>query len=354
MDGPGVDAIILGHGLAGATLAWHLRWRGWRVLVIDRDEPATCSKTAAGIVTPISGRRVARSWRVEEFLPAARAFYHRVAGELGREHFHPVPYVRLLRSADEQRRWREKQTDPAFQALLTSPQPSPLVDPAVFDSEGEGMEMQGGWLDTRGWLGASRHHLEQDGSWLTADIPAEKVIPGENGVSIEGLDSIRAKYLIFCQGWEAAGNPFFKWLRWKSAKGEILTLHIPGLREERIVNGGGWLLPLGRGGLFRAGATYAWDDFTATPTASARAKIEDRLRGWLRLPFTLTAHEAGVRPVINESKAVIGLHPVHPRLGFFNGLGSKGVLHAPFFAAQLAGLLVDGQPVEYALDLRRN
>jgi hypothetical protein len=30
------------------------------------------------------------------------------------------------------------------------------------------------------------------------------------------------------------------------------------------------------------------------------------------------------------------------------------VLHAPFFAAQLAALLVDGTPVEYDLDVCRN
>src|SRR6186997_592070 len=122
MDGPPVDAIILGHGLAGAALAWHLRWRGWRVLVVDRDEPVTSSKVAAGIVAPISGRRVARSWRVDEFLPVARAFYERTAAELGAGYYRPTPYVRLLRTADERRRWREKRDDPEFRRLLTSPQ----------------------------------------------------------------------------------------------------------------------------------------------------------------------------------------------------------------------------------------
>lgn len=355
MTGQPLDAIILGHGLAGATLAWQLRWRGWRVLVVDRDEPVTSSKVAAGIVTPISGRRVARSWRVDEFLPAARDFYQRTAQELGTDFFRPTPYVRLLRTEDERRRWREKRDEPAFQRLLTGPAPTPLVNPEWFEAgEGEGMEMQGGWLDTRGWLEASRRHLENAGAWLTASVSRGAVTPTASGVTVNGPIPLTARYLIFCQGWEAAANPFFPWLKWKSAKGEILTLRIPDLMEDRIVNGGGWLLPLGRDGLFRAGATYAWDDFTNLPTAPARATIEDRLRRWLRLPFTVTAHEAGIRPVINESKAVIGLHPAHPYLGFFNGLGSKGVLHAPFFSAQLAALLVDGTPVEYALDLRRN
>jgi glycine/D-amino acid oxidase-like deaminating enzyme len=349
-----VDAIILGHGLAGATLAWHLRWLGWRVLVVDREESATSSKVAAGIVAPISGRRVARSWRVDEFLPVARAFYQRTAKELGTDYYRPTPYVRLLRTADEQRRWREKRDDPAFQRLLTSPQPYPLVDPAQFHDPGEGMEMQGAWLEVRAWLKASQQHLVDHGAWLTASVPPQAVTASASGAEIAVPSQIRARYLVFCQGWEAAANSYFPWLRWKSAKGEILTVSAPSLTEHRIVNGGGWLLPLGRDGIFRTGSTYAWDDFTSTPTAAARTEIESRLQRLLRIPFSVTGQEAGIRPVINESKAVIGLHPVHRRIAFFNGLGSKGVLHAPFFAAQLAALLVDGTPVEYEVDVCRN
>ena len=343
----GLDAIILGHGLAGAALAWQLRHRGWRVLVADRDEAVTSSKVAAGLVVPISGQRLARSWRVEEFLPVAREFYRCTGGEC----FHEIPCVRLLQNDDERRRWEERRHDSAFQNFLTRPQPHPLVNEEHFHGPADGFEMQSAWLDVPAWLRFSQQQLHRDGAWLTADIAPAEVTPADDGVTVAGL---RARHLIFCQGHEAAQNPFFPWLRWKSAKGEILTLHAPALPEHRIINRGGWLLPLGRDGLFRAGSTYAWDDFTATPTAAARGIIESRLRALLRVPFSITTHHVGIRPIINESKAVIGQHPVYRRLALFNGLGSKGVLHAPFFAAQLAALLVDGTPVEYELDICRN
>lgn len=352
----GVDAIILGHGLAGATLSWHLRWRGWRVLVVDRDEPFTSSKVAAGIVTPISGRRVARSWRVDEFIPVARAFYARTATAtaLGAQHYTETPYVRLLHSPDERRRWEEKRHDPAFQRLLTTPQPESLISPALFNAPNDGLEMQSAWLDVRAWLAASQRMLESDGAWRTVNVPPESVFADAHGVTIHAPEPVRARYLIFCQGFEDARNPFFPWIRWKSAKGEILNLHAPQLTETRIINSGGWLLPFGRDGIFRCGSTYKWDDFTSQPTAGARAELEARMSRLLRVPFAITGHEAAVRPIINESKAVIGLHPVHRSIGLFNGLGSKGVLHAPFFAAQLAALLVEGTPVEYDLDVCRN
>lgn len=345
------DIIIIGHGLAGATLAWSLHWRGCRVKVIDRDEPLTSSKVAAGIVTPISGRRVARSWRVDEFLPAAREFYARTEAELGATFYSPTPYVRMLPTAEERRRWQEKRSDPEFQRLLTHPQPQPVLDASLFNAPEEGLEMQSAWLNVRAWLAASQARLKQRGEWITGEAQAGEVAVTPDGVAVAGLT---ARHVVFCQGWEAAQNPHFPWLKWKSAKGEILNFSAPDLREQRIVNLGGWMLPMGRDGLFRAGSTYAWDDFTTTSTQAARDAIEARLHRALRVPFTITGQEAAVRPIINESKAVIGLHPAKPRIGFFNGLGSKGVLHAPFFAAQLAALLTDGTPVEYAVDVCRN
>ena len=114
-------------------------------------------------------------------------------------------------------------------------------------------------------------------------------------------------------------------------------------------------MPLGRDQLFRAGSTYEWDNLNTTPTAAARADIERRLRALLRLPWQVVDHTAAVRPIINESKALTGLHPVHASLGFFNGLGSKGVLHAPHFAARLASQLINGNcSVEEEVDVRRN
>ncbi len=345
------DVIIIGHGLAGATLAWSLHWRGWRVKVIDRDETVTSSKVAAGIVTPISGKRVARGWRIDEFLPAARDFYARTESELGSAFYHPLPYVRMLQTDDERRRWREKKGEPEFQRLLTQPQPAPILDHRLFHAPETGLEVRSAWLDVRAWLAASQRFLKQRGNWITGEVPAGDISLTAEAVCVGGLT---ARYLVLCQGWEAAKNPFFPWLKWKSAKGEILSFQAPKLTEHRIVNLGGWILPTGKRSLFRTGSTYKWDDFSNLPTAAARKTIESRLHRALKVPFTITGHEAAVRPIINESKAVLGLHPVHQRLGFFNGLGSKGVLHAPFFATRFAALLTERVPLDYEVDVCRN
>ena len=157
---------------------------------------------------------------------------------------------------------------------------------------------------------------------------------------------------MFCRGFDAVSDPWFGGIRFNAAKGEILTLRVPGLAEDRVVHRGLWLAPTG-GDVFRAGSTYEWDDLTSAPTAAGRAEIESRLRAFLRLPFEVIDHLAAVRPVIDAGFPVLGRHPRFPRLAYFNGLGSKGSLIAPFFAEQLAACLAGEREVDSEVDVRR-
>src|SRR4051812_44107131 len=90
------DIIIVGQGLAGTTLAWVLQQRGLRVCVIDRGEPNTSSKIAAGLITPVTGRRMAASAGFGELFPVAAAFYDRIESETGARFFHRNRAVRLF------------------------------------------------------------------------------------------------------------------------------------------------------------------------------------------------------------------------------------------------------------------
>lgn len=348
----GDPILILGQGLAGTLLAWQLHWLGQRVLILDREEAVTSSKIAAGIVTPITGKRVALSHEVDAFLPEARECYQRTATELGSAHFYPLPQVRLFQNDVERASFADKRGRPEFARHLSDPQPSPLVDPGLIHGPMiDGFEMRdSGWLDTRAWLAASAVWFSARGEYRQAPIQHADIALTADGVLVAG---IRGSCLVFCEGHAGAGNPWFPWLKWKSAKGEILTLSAPGLEHEtRILNRGGWLLPVG--GLFRSGATYTWDDLTTTPTAEARAILEQRLKNLLRVDWEITAHHAAVRPILHQSLAKMGRHPSHPALVFFNGLGSKGVLHGPRYTRLLAENLVHHAPIPNALDVAGN
>ena len=342
------DEIILGQGLAGSTLAWSLRWRGRNVLVIDRDLAGTSSRIAAGLMTPITGQRLVKSWRWDQFWAAATAFYRRVESETETGFFHPQKSVRLL--ADEsERAFLDRRLASEFAGLMTQPQP--LVNSDWFDDRLGGFEMsEGGRLNVAAFLDASRQRLERDGQFVAADLDIESDIElTPSGVRLPRFGVV-ARRLVFCEGIGATGNPWFQHVRFKPAKGEILTVRIEGLPEERIVSRGVWLMPLGNN-LFRAGATYEWRDLDSTPTSQGRDEICSRLREFLRLPFEVIGHDAAVRPILRHQFPVVGFHPEHRQLGFFNGLGSKGALQAPWLADHLAGLLTGESPLDPAVDL---
>ena len=341
------DVIIVGQGLAGTTLAWHLRDAGQRVLVIDADEQVTASKIAAGLITPITGLRMALSWRGDVFLSAARAFYTRVETLTGTKFFHDGTAVRLFVSDAERQNWAQRCVQPAVQTHLVMPPSEPLLDPKLGDASCGGFEMYAARLDVAAYLEASRAVFETE--FLTLDWQHEVTIE-KDGVSVGGR---RARYLVSCEGYGATRNPYFSWVPFKAAKGDILTVRFHSAVPDRCIHRGIWIAPTAGPDVFRVGSTYDWDTLDQVPSAPARAEIEGKLQEFFHVPYTVLNHQAAVRPVIRESKALIGLHPAHDRLGYFNGLGSKGSLHAPWFAHAFTRFLVEGTPLPEGSDLRK-
>ena len=202
-----------------------------------------------------------------------------------------------------------------------------------------------GQLDVPQYLNVSRETFQRDGGYVTASLDPERdLVLNDNRVSIPRL-GVHARRLIFCEGAALASNPWFRDVVLKPAKGEILIVRIPGLTEERVVHRGVWLVPLGNE-LFRVGSTYEWQQLDNRPTAQGRDEITAKLREFLRLPFEVLDHHAAVRPIHRNQYPVVGLHPEHNQLGYFNGLGSKGTLHAPYFASQLNHYILESHPVE--------
>jgi glycine/D-amino acid oxidase-like deaminating enzyme len=346
------DTAIIGGGLAGTALAWAMVRRGVEVVVIDPEEPCTSSRVAAGLVTPIAGQRFVVSWDYEDAWPLARAHYADVEQASGQTLVRDRPMVRLIENEREAGFWATKrETLPRH--LWRDLLPEDL--PEGIDAPLGGMVMPGAArLDVPGYLSASRRLLGETGlcRYLSARVPVD----GGLARCHEGwrLDppGLLARRVVFCQGFEAADNPWFQGLIFNPSKGEILDIKVDELRATRTIHRGVWLVAEDTG-KYRAGSTYTWHDTTTTPTEKGREEVVARLKRFLRLPFTVTGQRAGVRPNIHGFLPVIGSHPVEPGLAMFNGLGSKGSLLAPKMAAMLAGHLLSGDAIPRDIDVRR-
>jgi len=346
-----VDFLIVGQGLAGSLLAWQLLERGSRVLVVDRDEENTCSKVAAGLVTPIFGSGFRVQPDLETVLPEALQFYWDREEQSGMRFFHHTRTARVFRDEAERDLWK-KRCEESGDRL--DPFHGPLrIDTDLVRAPFGGFEMTGGgWLDVPAFLEHTRQHLlERAPGYAIARFDSADLDARGTGVCWK---NVKARAVVFCEGWRARHNRFFSALPMNPAKGEILELACdPLAEEERILHREGWILPLGNGN-FRTGSTYDHEDETADPTGAARERLAARFAATVNAPFTITGQRAALRPTIRQSRVVMGRHPESPGVLLFNGLGSKGVLNGPHHAAALARHLLEDEPLDPRFDLREN
>lgn len=327
------DILIVGQGLAGTCLAWRLWDRGVRFRIADKGGQRGSSMVAAGMMSPVTGRAMNPTWKVDRYLPEAMVFYQTIEKILGEEFLFQVPILRLF-STEEERGNFEKRRDEL------APWTAEVLDEVGGGVHGEcgGVVWKGaGWLKTHRFLRASKGYFREHGLYEGREVSAEEV-------------QERAGTTVLCEGAAGLGDGAFGYLPERRAKGEILTVRVPGLSEDRILSRGGWMIPRG-GGLFRVGSGYDWNDLSPEPTAAGREKVEEILRSITSLHYEVLDHMAGIRPIVRKSQPVIGWHREQKNLAIFNGLGSKGVLYGPGVARELARHLCEESALDADLDV---
>jgi glycine oxidase len=87
---------------------------------------------------------------------------------------------------------------------------------------------------------------------------------------------------------------------------------------------------------FIIGSTYNWQDTTWEATPAGKAELLTKVNDLVETPFAIIEHTAGVRPTTHDRRPTLGTHYMHKNMFVFNGLGTKGVLLAPYLANHLA------------------
>jgi glycine/D-amino acid oxidase-like deaminating enzyme len=342
-----VDYIIVGQGIAGTLLSRNLLMEGASVMVIDELNTASASRVAGGIINPVTGKRLVRSWMIERLLPFALDTYRAIERELNISivrqcdilDFHASREACDIfnRKVEEEKEYLHTVTDDAeweryfrFNYGIGHIAPCLLVDINILINA---------WRMRLKNMGALK---EEKFVWEDCKVEQDRVI----------YKSMSAQKIIFCDGVAGADNPYFSLLPWSKDKGEALVASIPGLPGNFIFKQGISIAPWGEG-LFRIGATHDWKFTDMQPTTSFREKAEAQLDYWLKMPYKIVGHLVSARPANMERKPFVGLHPVHSSIGILNGMGGKGISMAPYFAHELATHLIHQSPLLPEADVKR-
>ncbi len=339
--------LIIGQGIAGSLLACFLIKAGKKVFVIDEERSSSASRIASGIINPVTGKRLVKSWRIEELLPFALNTYRNLEIEFQKSFITERKIYRIFSNREDAQFFRQKNETGELPKYV---KPLEQIPDFFHASSLGGIIIEGAFQLKYGLL------LSEIRKWLKMQSALKEEVFDfkELQLSTKKVEykDVTAETLIFCEGNLVTRNPFFSWLPFNFVKGETITVDIPGFPQEQIWHKGIFIAP-SENGLFKAGSTYDWEYDDEQPTETGKEKLSSRLQKAIKLPFEIKAHQAAIRPAVSDRRPLLGIHPHHPQLAIFNGLGTKGASLAPFFTKQFSDFLIHGKPLESEVTIQR-
>ena len=346
-----LDFIIVGQGIAGSVLALSLIKAGYKIHVINKPQLSTSSKIAAGIWNPIVFKRLTKSWLADDLIPELLNFYEYCEKSLNTTLIHKRSIIKPFTEEQEKILWLKKANNPENKnSFLDKQIYENLHLDEKYITKSYSKVIQAGNLDVEHFLESTKNYLDNNTSYIEEEFDYAQLIITSQAVIYK---TIIAKNIIFCDGHLITKNPYFNWIPMKPAKGEILTIHCPNLNlQNDIFNKGFFIMPL-KNDLYKVGATYEWETINDMPTEKGKAELIQKLNSVITSPYLIVSHDAGVRPSVIDRRPVVGKHPEYKNVFIFNGLGTKAVMLAPYFAKQLVNYIQNDSVIDKEVNPER-
>ena len=342
-----LDYIIVGSGLAGISFAEIALKNNKSILVID-DKSQISSRVAGGLYNPVILKRFSEVWKAEEQLVLMEDFYNTIEAKLETKVNFKLPILRKFFSIEEQNNWFAASDKPLLAPFLSTK----LIFKKYFGIDSPfdyGEVLHTGYVDTSLLLDKYQAYLMEKKLLLQESFQHNTLVV--NGDHVEYKD-IKAKHIIFAEGFGLHANPFFQDLPLDGTKGELFIIKAPELDLDVIVNTSVFILPLGDH-LFKVGATYNWKDKTDNPTEEGRTELVERIQEIINCDFEIVSHFGGVRPTVRDRRPIIGTHEKYSLLHLLNGLGTRGVMLGPAMAKDLFDYIENNKPLDPTIDIQR-
>jgi glycine/D-amino acid oxidase-like deaminating enzyme len=342
-----VDYIIVGCGLASIAFCEELRGHNKSFVVFD-DNSQRSSSVAAGLYNPVILKRFSEVWKAKEQLELLSSVYAKLENDLGIKIDYKLKIFRRFASIEEQNLWFSASDKPNIEPYLSTQ----LIknNNAFIDAPfGFGEVLQAGRLDTEELIHGYKSFLKYSDNLQEKTFVYDNLQINEASVQYE---SFKAKQIVFSEGFGVKQNPYFKHIPLNGTKGEVITIKAPDLKIDYAIKSSVFIIPIGNS-IYTVGSTYNWDDKTNTPTENAKEELLSKLKTFLKCDFEVVKHVAGIRPTVNDRRPLVGQHLNFQNLYVLNGLGTRGVMIAPYVAKQLFNFIDKGKPLDIEIDIKR-
>jgi glycine/D-amino acid oxidase-like deaminating enzyme len=328
-----VEFLIVGSGIAGITLALELQQRGKSIAILDDANQNNSSRIAAGLMNPIVPKRVTKTWLCDEIFPALSSYYSHWENILGNEFYQGMEFIQIHASAAECNEWAYKSE------ILGNYLNQKTIELPSFIQTTFGYTniLQAGKINVASFIDAALNFLKNKAHVIKAKLNYQELEITANATY--KFNGILSEKIIFCEGANGIHNPWFRYLPFNLSSGDILTLQIPELKnEKRIFKQRAWLLPL-KDDIFLAGSTFHTNNIYADAKKEDAEEIVSNIRKWLKADIKIMDHKKGVRPTVKNRRPFLGEHPKQKNMYIFNGLGTKGSSLVTWLAPRMADFL---------------
>ncbi|MFK8043943.1 MAG: NAD(P)/FAD-dependent oxidoreductase [Crocinitomicaceae bacterium] len=335
--------IIVGFGIAGTTIAWQLFFKQIPFVIVA-SAINTCSEAAAGMINPIVFKKMNMSWMASDLLPAADQLFQNIENELGEtiRDFHPI--VKIFNSVEEENNWMIKKNSSSYKEYFGEVKNISIPDVDI--PYGTGSVNTIGHLNASKYMKLSKLFFKKNG--------IEFIETNFNYNKIQGniYENLTFEKVIFCEGYGIKKNPFFNYLPLNGTHGDTLIIRTKTYNFEGSLSRGMYVKPLGNQ-LYKLGASYNWEKKEPEITEAGKNNLIQRLKAFANFDYEIITQQAGIRPTVIDRRPLVGTHHQNSRLAIFNGLGTKGVMLAPYFASQLVEHLNNNAPLNDEVNITR-
>jgi len=341
------DYIIVGFGIAGFSFKQQLDENKQNYVIFDNNSQQS-TRIAGGMFNPVILKRFTPAWQAAEMLPYALLQFQKAELHFKQKYIHYIDIYRKLTGIAEQNNWVAASDKPVMQDFMqeiTHKKISGIDAPYGFGVlRGTGIVNVTKLLNDAIEELKSRQKIRQE----TFDYNQLEIYD-----EFVAYKDIKARKIIFAEGFGLKNNPFFKDLPLMGTKGEMLMIESE-VEVPYIVKSNVFIAPnVAQKGQYYVGATYNWEDKTNIPTPEARQHLEEKLKKLWQAPYKIVLQKAGIRPTVKDRRPLVGKHPKYKNLGILNGMGTRGVILAPDMAKKLFQYMEFDIPLSKEVDICR-
>lgn len=327
------EYLIIGQGIAGTILSYRLKKAGIGFKVIDRPQLSRSSRIAAGLANPVVLKRQKWVKGAELFREKLSEFYLSMEEDLGVNFYHPLPLYHIFQSNGEINDWQQNASKAYLQSHLGSVENHKIdhINSPFGLGKVEGIF----WVDTDLMIQSWREVLK-----------AEKLLIEDTFQPHDFSDYIHiySSGHLLSEHFPALQKVFSK------TKGQVMIIESADLNPNYGLHSSVFTLPLGAE-RYKVGATYEHHNLNDETSEAGLERLQKDLEKFFGGDYQVVEQLAGVRPNIKDRQPLLGR--LSENSYCFNGLGSRGILMAPYLSQHFIDYLLKDKQLEPSWDVNR-